>query len=125
VGGYAGPQRRLDLFELEAALANGCSIKINHAERFCSSVRRFIWDLENWCGYPASDAAIFFSPPFGRALPIHRDEEHVFTVQLAGVKIWSIYSGSDPTEAAKAPSDQVRVKPGEVLYLPRNVDHSA
>jgi hypothetical protein len=80
----------------------------------------------------ASKATAFYSPPGNQGLATHRDDAHVFVVQLAGRKKWSLFDvPSDPAlrraggATPAGPETVVVLEPGDGLYLPPYLAHHA
>lgn len=75
-------------------------------------------------------ATAFYSPPGCQGLATHRDDAHVFVVQLAGEKRWSVFDvATDPAERrsgavdADGPERTFTLTPGDGLYLPPFAAH--
>ena len=79
-------------------------------------------------------ANAYLTPPESRGFNVHNDGHDVIVLQLEGEKHWSLYGTprtlplEGNTTALKAPpepQEQVLLRPGDVLYLPRGVLHAA
>ena len=76
-------------------------------------------------------ASAFYTPANCDGLVVHRDDAHVFVVQVTGTKRWVLYDvPSDPRgwSAGRAtgigsPEMTVELKPGEALYVPMGQAH--
>jgi ribosomal protein L16 Arg81 hydroxylase len=79
---------------------------------------------------------IYLTPAESQGFAPHFDNHDVFVLQVSGVKAWRLYDTPielpyrgqhfAPTEAPPgAPSSEVTLRPGDVLYVPRGVMHDA
>lgn len=116
---------------LYTALRRGESIKLNFVERRLPGVAAAVRALQDFVQLPLNDATIFVTPPGASALPPHYDDEHTFTLQLAGEKTWGFHRVAEPGEptpmsAAKAgrARSSATLRAGDLLYVPRRVVHS-
>ncbi|MET9498447.1 cupin domain-containing protein [Streptomyces sp. NPDC006552] len=78
-------------------------------------------------------AVAFWSPPGEAGLRVHRDDGHLFVVQICGTKRWYLYDTpaapglwepgyvADPAELGEPTTVDVRA--GQVLYLPDGIAH--
>jgi len=75
-----------------------------------------------------------------QALLTHYDTEHVFTIHFEGEKVWNIYeiaannpinhplfkyNAEERVKKAGRIIDQITLKPGDLLYIPRGQYHDA
>lgn len=78
-----------------------------------------------------SDAVAFLTPPGTQGYQAHRDAVDVFVVQLEGRKHWRVWedrssgTGLCDTDALGAPSIDVFLEPGDLLYIPYHMPHVA
>jgi len=87
------------------------------------------------------NANLYYSQKAHRAFNSHCDRHEVFALQISGEKVWRIYKGREATsiehpqfrkktpqeiERTKGQLDQeIVMRPGDVLYLPRGLYHDA
>ena len=79
-----------------------------------------------------TDAAFFVTPPHTPGLDLHRDDADAFVLQVSGSKQWRVHAcptdGDWETGTASETAPPVltaRVRPGDVLYIPRGAPHTA
>ncbi|MEU1893521.1 JmjC domain-containing protein [Streptomyces pristinaespiralis] len=78
-------------------------------------------------------AVAFWSPPGEAGLRVHRDDGHLFVVQISGTKRWYLYDtpaapglwepGYVEAPDALAQPATVDLRAGQVLYLPDGIAH--
>ncbi|NIA68203.1 hypothetical protein HBA54_06325 [Pelagibius litoralis] len=120
-------------------IAKGASVILNDIDALSPGVRALANDLQTATG-GRSQANLYFSMHQHKAFGPHCDVHEVFALHCAGEKIWNIYEGRDeapvnhpdfkPSDAERARRagkviDQVHMKPGDLLYIPRGVYHDA
>ena len=87
-----------------------------------------------------TEANLYCSRAHKRAFRSHFDSHHVFALHIAGEKTWNVYEAraEEPINHArfKLPMDetvrrrgavreQFRMRPGDLLYIPRGIYHDA
>ena len=78
-----------------------------------------------------SDAVAFLTPPGTQGYEAHRDAVDVFVVQIEGRKHWRLWedrsagTGLCDVEPLGAPSLDVCLEPGDLLYIPYHTPHVA
>ncbi|MET0727443.1 MAG: cupin domain-containing protein [Acidimicrobiales bacterium] len=123
------PGRTLGLF------ADGATIVLQSLHRWWAPLTRFCRELETALGH-AVQANAYLTPPGAAGLTPHHDTHDVFVLQVHGTKHWTVREPvvaapltrhrSDHTEAARQPVlFEEAMAPGDCLYLPRGVIHSA
>jgi len=123
------PGRLLDLF------ANGSTIVLQSLQRWWAPLTRFCRELENTLGH-AVQANAYLTPAGAAGLSPHHDTHDVFVIQLFGHKQWTVRQPlieaplarqhSDHEAAARQPVMlEAELHPGDCLYLPRGLIHSA
>jgi hypothetical protein len=121
--------RLLDLF------ASGATIVLQSLHRWWPPAARFCRDLELALGH-AVQANAYLTPAGAAGLAPHHDTHDVFVLQVAGTKHWVVRrpavddplprQRSDHAAAAHQPVlFEADLTPGDALYLPRGVIHSA
>ena len=129
VDGLIDTGRVMDLF------ADGATIVLQGLQRWWEPAGRFCRDLELALGH-ALQANAYLTPPGAAGLAPHHDTHDVFVLQCAGTKHWVVREAavdtplprhvSDHATAARQPVRfEAELTPGDVLYLPRGVVHSA
>ena len=114
------------------------SLVINKLEQYWSTVKDFAMSLElETCA--AVSCNLYLTPPrSGRAFESHMDWMDVIVLQIEGEKRWSV--GRNPMnklllpdqkrkptmeELKASPFDDVLLRPGDALYIPRGHLHNA
>jgi hypothetical protein len=123
-----------------AAFAKGCSLVLNHMEDWPS-----LLGLVKALGrYFHADVGVnaYLTPKGARTFPIHTDEHDTLILHLEGEKIWRLHEFSllqirltqkknlkfskEWYGRTKTPLlAEVRLRPGDVLYIPRGMPHYA
>jgi len=126
--------------KVQLQLARGSSLVANDLETMTPAIAGLCEGLSQ--EFAASlGANVYCSFKGVRAFGAHFDLHHVFAVQVEGEKLWRLYKNRmpDPVDMpAKGPElqqwfqrncgpvmQEVRMKPGDVLYLPRGWFHDA
>jgi hypothetical protein len=118
-----------------ALFGDGATIVLQSLHRWWPPATRFCRDLELALGH-AIQANAYLTPPGAAGLAPHHDTHDVFVLQVAGTKRWVVrepamvtplpHQRSDHGEAAARPVRfETEMRPGDALYLPRGVVHSA
>jgi len=121
--------RLLELF------ADGATLVLQALQRWWPPVTGFCRDLEVALGHPVQ-ANAYLTPPGAAGLAPHHDTHDVFVLQVAGTKRWTLREPVLEAPLARHPSDhdtaagqpvllEAELRPGDALYLPRGVVHSA
>lgn len=120
-------------------IAKGASVILNDIDSLAPGVRRLANDLQTATG-GRSQANLYFSMSQRKAFGPHCDVHEVFAVHCSGEKVWNIYEGREdaPVNHADFQTDtaertrragklrhQVRMTPGDMLYIPRGLYHDA
>lgn len=128
----AGRQRSLDEFGREADMPRGHTwvadperlfsrynggdtLVLNRVHRSVPSTGAFCRSLTRECGFKVS-ANVYITPPLGQGFKRHGDGHDVIVLQLAGMKQWTLFT-PDPV--------RLDLEPGDLLYLPRMLEHMA
>jgi hypothetical protein len=121
--------RLLELF------ADGATVVLQALQRWWPPITAFCRDLEVALGHPVQ-ANAYLTPPGAAGLAPHHDTHDVFVLQVAGSKRWTLREPVLEAPLARHPSDhdtaaaqpvllEAELRPGDALYLPRGVVHSA
>jgi len=117
---------------IRAALAEGCTLKLNQMEDWHQPTRSLVRQIEAMV--PAEvKAYTFYTPADNTGMLPHRDGSHVIAVQISGKKIWRLYVTPEHIDARPGgvdvdPAGQTHefvMEPGDVLYLPHGYPHAA
>src|SRR6185437_8941466 len=78
---------------------------------------------------------LYWTPPRARGFDAHRDDHDVFILQIHGTKQWTLYAMAPPLPDGEQEGDHPRppgkvsarclLRPGDLLYIPRGLAHSA
>jgi Cupin superfamily protein len=127
--GTAEVGRVLSEFEAGATLVlQGLHLTWRPLAEFCRVLER---ELEH-----PTQANAYFTPREAQGLPVHHDTHDVFSLQVAGEKRWLVYEPAlelplkdqryDSERGAPGkPVEDVTLRPGDTLYLPRGWLHKA
>jgi len=120
-------------------IARGASVILNDIDALAPGVRQLANELQVATG-GRSQANLYFSMSQHQAFGPHCDVHEVFAVHCGGEKIWNIYESREDTpinhpnfqfpddERARRAGkllEQVKMEPGDLLYLPRGRYHDA
>jgi hypothetical protein len=135
----AGTVRRADPAKIHAFLAMGASLVADSVEDASPELRRVTAMLsERFLGTSGANAYCSFRGV--QAFHSHCDLHDVFAVHCEGEKVWRIYENraQDPVEQYQGDDAQalierskgrvmmeVRMRPGDLLYIPRGFYHDA
>ena len=142
VGRQGGKVMRPDQNRVNHFLRQGATLVLDFLHGIDPAIQDVALCLERLTGAPTSCNA-YCSWKEVRGYESHFDVMDVFAIQIEGEKLWNIYSGRAPNPAfmpGVSPADfsveqhrqmrgeiveQVLMKPGDVLYIPRGLYHDA
>lgn len=115
--------------------ADGATIVLQSLHRWWSPITSLCRALEGDLGH-AVQANAYLTPAGAAGFDPHHDTHDVFVLQVSGAKDWVLREPvvdaplsrhrSDHDEAARQPvTAELRLEPGDCLYLPRGHIHSA
>ena len=128
-----------DPIKVENFLKKGASLVLNDLIYFSKKIEKLASDLQTITN-GRCQANLYFSMQSHQAFAPHFDTHDVFALHCEGEKIWNIYENfekdpinhpiykqelNDKTEKPGKIIDQVLLKPGDLLYLPRGQFHDA
>lgn len=135
----AGVKRRADPAKIESLLALGASLVADALEDASAELKQVTTMLgARFLGTAGANAYCSFQGI--QAFRTHNDLHDVFAVHCEGEKVWRIYRNRapDPVEQHEGPDAQaeidrlkgpvmmeVRMRPGDLLYIPRGYYHDA
>lgn len=132
--GWKGDFRQEHVFPLLTnALSRGMTVGLERLDLFWPPVVELCGTLATELGCPVH-ANAYLTPAGALGLRPHYDTHDVFVLQLEGEKDWSLgqIEYQLPTERTAdgivtemRTQTQSRVRPGDVLYVPRGMAHSA
>ena len=128
-----------DPIKVENYIKKGASLVLNDLVYFSKDIEKLASDLQIITN-GRCQANLYFSMQSHQAFAPHFDTHDVFALHCEGEKLWNIYENferdpinhpiynqelSDKTEKPGKVIDQVLLKPGDLLYLPRGQFHDA
>ena len=124
-----------DLPDVQRAFAQGKTVLINSMQHRWPPVAAMSRHLEAFFGCPVH-TYLLLTPPGAQGLPAHYDAYEIFVLQIDGVKHWRFYGaarelplasdqGTVPRDQLGAPTQEVFLQPGDLLYMPRGHVHEA
>jgi hypothetical protein len=120
-----------------ARYREGCSIRLSWPQHHSEPLWGMLEQLEEFFG-SGSGANVYATPPGSQGFAPHWDDIDAFVLQVEGEKRWRLYAPRSPDEAnprfssPNLPQDElgalieeVTLRPGDLLYLPRGIVHQA
>jgi ribosomal protein L16 Arg81 hydroxylase len=135
----SGNQYRPDVKKVQNLVSKGASIVLNDIEKHNPHLLSIANDLQKITG-GRCQGNLYFSMASHKAFGPHFDLHDVFAVHFEGEKVWNIYekieknpvnhpafsiSSEERVKRAGKIIDQVTLKPGDLLYIPRGQYHDA
>jgi Cupin superfamily protein len=127
----------LDLDGIRDDVAAGYTIVLDGVEQYLRPVGTLARSLEVALNFPVQVNA-YVTPPQSTGLIPHYDDHDVLILQIQGSKTWHLYVGADrPAREIQRDKDKavdlaslpapidLRLDPGDVLYVPRGRVHTA
>ena len=134
-----GNNLRPDVNKVQNLVSKGASIILNDIEKHNTELSFLSQSLQT-ITQGRCQGNLYFSMESSQAFGPHCDEHDVFAVHFEGEKVWNIYENIEknpinhplfkfgPEERIKKAGnliDQVTLKPGDLLYIPRGQYHDA
>jgi len=134
-----GNNYRPDTNKVQNLVSKGASIILNDIQRHNINLLKFSNELQKVTN-GRCQANLYFSMASHQAFGPHFDLHDVFAVHFEGEKVWNIYENieknpinhpsfkfSDEQRRKRAGKiiDQVTLRPGDLLYIPRGQYHDA
>jgi hypothetical protein len=107
----AVPEKLFDLY------SKGATLILNEADRAVPSLSALCRKLTVELGFPAG-ANVYITPRQAAGFSKHVDDHEVLVLQIAGSKQWLLF-------VKDAPTVEIGLHPGDLLYLPRGLAHGA
>ena len=130
---------RPDTEKVQNWVSNGASIILNDIDRLNSGIKNISNQLQNLTNGKCQ-GNLYFSMQSHQAFGPHCDTEDVFAIHFEGEKVWNIYEKTEKNpinhplfkynaeeriKKAGRIIDQITLKPGDLLYMPRGQYHDA
>ena len=134
-----GQNYRPDVNKVQHLVSRGASIILNDIQKHNLNLLKFVDELQKVTN-GRCQANLYFSMASHQAFGPHFDLHDVFAVHFEGEKVWNIYENieknpinhpsfkfSDEQRRKRAGKiiDQVTLRPGDLLYIPRGQYHDA
>ena len=124
-----------DLGRIQSEYRSGSTVVLPALQRIWAPLRKLCASLENEFSH-AVHANGYLTPGNSEGFTPHYDTHDVFVLQIAGKKRWRLFEPpltlphrSQPFTPAgyalPAPSLELELQPGDLLYLPRGTVHAA
>ena len=134
-----GQNYRPDVNKVQKLVSRGASIILNDIQKHNTHILQFVSELQKLTN-GRCQGNLYFSMASHQAFGPHFDLHDVFAIHFEGEKVWNIYenieknpinhpafkfSGEERIKRAGKIIDQVTLKPGDLLYIPRGQYHDA
>ena len=131
-----GPRRWIDARKVVNSFADGYTLIIKDAALFSARLQRFCNHLQRDL-MAFAQPNVYITPPAAQGFEVHHDTHDTLTAQIAGEKTWRIYEPIIPLPLESQPFHsgtkveglklvaEVRLLPGDTLYIPRGFPHEA
>lgn len=127
------PGGAIDRGKMFALHQEGATIILRAAHRWSGKLRRLCACAEWEFGFPVQ-ANVYLTPASRKSTPPHWDTHDLFILQVVGVKGWRLFDSdyrlpldsqrfSEDTFATGPIREEIDLREGEVLYLPRGSIH--
>jgi ribosomal protein L16 Arg81 hydroxylase len=124
-----------DLPDVRRAFAHGKTLIVDAMQHRWPAVATLCRNLEAFFGCPVH-TNLYLTPPGAQGFTAHYDTHEVFVLQIDGEKHWRFYGVARelplPRDKAAvrqdqlgAPTQEVFLQPGDLLYMPRGHVHEA
>ena len=130
---------RPDVDKVQNWISKGSSLVLTEIDKLTNRLNNIIRELQNLTNGKCQ-GNLYFSMQSRQAFGPHCDDHDVFAIHFEGEKVWNIYetvekdpinhpmfkySADEREKKAGKIIDQVTLKPGDLLYLPRGQYHDA
>ena len=130
---------RPNVDKVQKLVSKGASIILNDIEKYNSGLLKIATELQKLTN-GRCQGNLYFSMASHKAFGPHFDMHDVFAIHFEGEKIWNIYENiektpinhgifnlslEERTRRAGNLVEQVTLKPGDLLYIPRGQFHDA
>jgi ribosomal protein L16 Arg81 hydroxylase len=125
----------IDSDRVSALFAHGCSVVLDAVQKHSTPVGKLCRGLESFLGHRVN-ANVYMTPPNSQGFSAHYDTHDTVILQIEGSKRWQIYGPAldlplreqlfDAKTLRPGPVlQQIELRAGDLLYLPRGVVHEA
>ena len=130
---------RPDVDKVQNLISRGSSLVLSEIEKLNNKLYSLVDELQDLTNGKCQ-GNLYFSMQSRQAFGPHCDDHDVFAIHFEGEKVWNIYenieknpinhpifkySAEERVSKAGKLIDQVTLKPGDLLYLPRGQYHDA
>ena len=134
-----GQNYRPDVNKVQNLVSRGASIILNDIQKHNLNLLKFVDELQKLTN-GRCQGNLYFSMASHQAFGPHFDLHDVFAIHFEGEKVWNIYeniekspinhpvfklSGDERRKRAGKIIEQVTLRPGDLLYIPRGQYHDA
>lgn len=132
-----GINGRIQIDQLRKHYRDGCTVILNSVEDYDPTVAQLARSIETEMGARVQ-VNCYLTPRSAQGFPAHYDTHDVLVAQVKGEKQWKVYGGDTvcPLNAlldgaprvrdmTSAEPLEIRMRPGDVLYIPRGWIHEA
>jgi cupin superfamily protein len=106
-----------DTNQLFHSYDQGNTLVLNFAQCYWEPAARVCSALESFFHFPVG-INVYVTPRKSQGFPPHFDEHDAFVLQIEGSKLWRLYDQG-------APSREICLNAGDLLYIPRGSVHEA
>ena len=133
---FAREDGRIDPHRLFRRFDEGATLVVSQFHEAHPALARFCRGLEKLFLH-AVQANVYLTPAGAQGFKTHFDTHDVLVLQVSGEKRWRLYAGQPlplPTRrtpwdsalyATAGPAEEVALRPGDALYVPRGTLHDA
>jgi ribosomal protein L16 Arg81 hydroxylase len=130
------PNGRINMDRLRKLYLEGYTVILNSVEDFDPAVSRLARSIETEMGARVQ-VNCYLTPASAQGFNRHYDTHDVLVAQVEGEKLWKVYGrdaacplneliDGDPRLAEVVhPPEEIRLAPGDILYIPRGWVHEA
>ncbi len=130
------PDGRINVDRLRKLYFQGQTVILNSVEDFDPCVARLARSIETEMGARVQVNS-YLTPPSAQGFRPHYDTHDVLVAQIEGEKRWKVYGsdsvcplnemvdGGPDLRKSTQPPEEIHLKPGDVLYIPRGWVHEA
>lgn len=130
------PNGRINVDQLRKHYLRGQTVILNSVEDFSPRVAHVARSMETEMGARVQ-VNCYLTPASAQGFHAHYDTHDVLVAQVEGEKLWKVYSrdcvcplnemidGDPKLRGSACAPDEVRLRPGDLLYIPRGWVHEA
>ncbi len=124
----------LDTNKIFQQYCDGATIVLEFLDSQCPKLSKFCRDIESATSH-LTHVNAYLTPSSAQGFGVHHDTHDVFILQVFGSKTWKIYDSAIELPLPTQPSstfipktkikEEITLRQGDLLYLPRGVQHEA